>query len=186
MGSIWRKYPPSLHSFGSSDLLWNTSNSHPLALAVVKRNMVVDLIPQVVEIPIVIFTALRKEIHLMHNTSLKTIIINSFILINDSPRSHPYDWIIDILSQITSRFIERVTLVIFLNTLQQLVSFNLPALAALFAYGSPTFSELSTRLRFRIYGAVDRAEARAAITESLRELDSQGRLEFGGGRDMSL
>ena len=116
----------------------------------------------------------------MHSTSLKTILIDNLVLYNNSPRSHTYDWIIDILSQITSRFIERVILVVLLDTPQELVRINLPALGALFAHGSPTFSELSTKLQFSIYGAVDRAEARAAITESLRELDSQGRLEFGG------
>ena len=119
---------------------------------------------------------------LTHSVSLKTISIDNIILYGDPAGLRTYHWIIDILSRITSRFIERVTLVVLLNTPQELAPFNFPELAALFAHGNPTFSELPTRLQFSIYGRVDRMEAQAVIAESLHELDSQGRLEFGGGR----
>jgi hypothetical protein len=111
--------------------------------------------------------------------SLKTILFDNLDLYARSG-SQTYGWIIDILSKITSRFIERVTLVITLDTLQEVTPLNLPALSALFAHGSTTFAERETRLQFAIYGNVDKMEARAAIAEKLHDLDSHGRLEFGG------
>ena len=128
----------------------------------------------------ILTAALCKEIDLAQNTSLKSISLHSLVLYSDSPGSRSYSWIIDILSQITSLFIERVTLVVFLHTPQEVTSLNLPALAALFDRGNTTFAERLTRLQFTIYGDVDRMEARAAITDGLRDLNSQGRLEFGG------
>jgi hypothetical protein len=71
-----------------------------------------------------------------------------------------------------------VTLVVILDYPQEVTSLDLPALAALFGRGNSTLAEQETRLQFTIYGTVDQMEARAMITESLCDLDSQGRLEF--------
>ena len=114
----------------------------------------------------------------MHSTSLRTISFTGVVLYTHSPARN-YDWVIDVLSRIPSRFIERVTLVIYLNTLEEINALNLPALATLFAGGNTTFRERLTILRFTIWGTVDRSEAQVAIAGNLHDLDAQGRLDFG-------
>jgi hypothetical protein len=121
---------------------------------------------------------LCTEIDLAHSTSLRNISLSGLVLYTQYVRD--YGWVIDVLSRISSRFMERVTLGVYLNTPEEIDALNLPALAALFASGNTTFSERLTRLRFTIWGSVDRVEAQVAITENLRDLDAQGRLEFGG------
>lgn len=119
--------------------------------------------------------ALCKEIMLAHNTTLRTISFNDIIL---DPLLGSCRWIIDILSQITSHFIETVTLAIHSCDPQVISFLDPPALAALFEE-SAVFAKRSTRLQFEILGSTNaKVAVRAVIKESFRDLDAQGRLEF--------
>jgi hypothetical protein len=131
-----------------------------------------------VEIFKLIFTVnCRKEIDLTHNTNLRTILFDDHHLYTGP---NDYDWKVDVLSQISSHFIERVTLVVEFRTPQDISEHNLSPLAALLAGGNSVFSERSTRLQFAIFGDDNRAEVEVAIKEKLHSLDAQGRLEFVG------
>ena len=108
-----------------------------------------------------------EGMNIMHNPSLRTISFES--IWSSSPF---FDWIIKLLSQITSRFIESVTLHINSHAGQ-----NFPALAALFTDRNAVFVQRLTRLRFKIFEDIN-YECQTAIREHLYELDAQGRLEF--------
>ena len=123
------------------------------------------------------FTAiLSKEVDLAQNTSLRIIYFDT--VIGYRPSTYDVGWIVDILSQVTSHFIERVSISIFLPKLEKLALFNLSALDVLFSGRGTVFAEQSTRLLFRVVGRVDKGEAEMVMRKSLPQLDAQGRLEF--------
>ncbi|TDL19487.1 hypothetical protein BD410DRAFT_792104 [Rickenella mellea] len=104
--------------------------------------------------------ALCKAIDLSHNTSLCTISIDGIVLYDNysnSPGARIQGWVIDILSQITSRYISMVTLIVLTKTPQEIYSLDLPALSLAFTGVSSVLSERNARLRFHVLGEVNRS-----------------------------
>ncbi|KAF8962205.1 hypothetical protein BDZ97DRAFT_2076541 [Flammula alnicola] len=128
---------------------------------------------------VIIQNMLSDELDLRKNTSLRTISFPGISLLRNSGCSKSSNWVRSILSKVSSRAIERVSFSLKMKTPDELVPFDLPALGELFTGGNPCLSSGSTKIQFEVRGDVNRDEAHALISQALRRLDTQGKLEFG-------
>ena len=137
----------------------------------------------IININSLITAALREQLDLSRNISLRNISFDSVILYADSllqPR-RSWDWMISIISRIphdcSLLLLERVTITIFLqNAAEQINALELFALDTLFL--SQPLSHNSTKLCIRICGDVDMDAARLLFKDSLPGLVEKGRLEL--------
>lgn len=98
------------------------------------------------------------------------------ILYADLPRPPSCDWIISIVSRISHRSLESVTITIFLDHVEELSALDLSGLDKLFL--NQPLSDNSTKLCFCIRGSVDKKVAFAALKDGLPGLNGKERLEF--------
>ena len=110
-----------------------------------------------------------------HNTSLRTFTFGQLDLY-DGPAAIQTTWIFEIMAQITSQSMERLTLRVCMKDANQIMVLDLPRIASLFSGRNTTFAQAS--LMFSIWGAVEGKEVRAMIQQRFCNLDAQGRLEF--------
>lgn len=93
------------------------------------------------------------------------------------------EWIVGIVSRITSPNIERVTVVIVLDKPLEHFRVDFSSLADLFSGGNKWLDQQSAKLRFSIFGESEAQRKRAVekIKGRCTELSKQGRVEIETG-----
>jgi hypothetical protein len=117
---------------------------------------------------------LVDQLDLEKNSFLRKISLGPVYLFgNGSPRTS--DWLVIILSRISSSSVEKVTVIIHMNEPKEMAEFDLQAIRHLFIGGNRFLA--STKLHFLIRGEISRKEASRALVRDLSDLKKLGRLQ---------
>lgn len=115
-----------------------------------------------------------EKLDLEKNNFLRKITLGPVYLFgNGSPCTS--DWLVNILSRISSSSVEKVTIVIHMNEPKEMAEFDLQAIRDLFIGGNRFLA--SAKLHFLIRGEISRKEACRALVRDLSDLKKLDRLQ---------